>query len=69
MSESERIDALEATLAYQDKTIEDLSSTIADQWKAIDGLKRELANLKRQLGELEANPALAGPAEPPPPHY
>ncbi len=40
---SERVDALEARLAYQDDTIETLNETITVQWKQIDALTRQLA--------------------------
>ncbi|MFX5464898.1 SlyX family protein, partial [Acinetobacter baumannii] len=37
-----RIDALEMRIAYQDETIEDLNKTITAQWKEIDRLTREI---------------------------
>jgi SlyX protein len=64
---SERIDALEARLTYQDETIEQLNATITAQWKQIDALARQLAALSERLQEAEANgPA---PANERPPHY
>jgi SlyX protein len=64
-----RIDGLEATVAFQERTIEELNEAIGAQWKELDAMKRELANLGSQLRQLEANPALAPGSEPPPPHY
>jgi SlyX protein len=64
---SERIDALEMRLAYQDVTIETLNQTITAQWTEIDKLTRQLAELKERLREAENN--LPGPVNEPPPHY
>jgi SlyX protein len=64
---SERIDALESRLAYQDRTIEQLNETITAQWKQIDALTRQLSALTERLQEAEASsPA---PANERPPHY
>ena len=64
---SERVDALESRLAYQDQTIEQLNETITAQWKQIDALTRQLAALTERLQEAEANPP--APANERPPHY
>jgi SlyX protein len=64
---SERIDALEVRLAYQDVTIETLNQTITAQWTEIDKLTRQLAELKERLREAESN--VPGPANERPPHY
>lgn len=64
---SERIDTLEARLAYQDDTIETLNQTITAQWKQIDALTRQVAQFAERLQEAEAN--APGPANEPPPHY
>jgi SlyX protein len=64
---SERIDALEMRLAYQDVTIETLNQTITAQWTEIDKLTRQLSELKERLREAEGN--LSGPVNEPPPHY
>jgi len=64
---SERIDALEMRLTYQDVTIETLNQTITEQWRQIDALTRQLAELKERLQEAESN--APGPANEPPPHY
>ena len=52
---SERIDALEMRLTYQDVTIETLNQTITAQWAEIDKLTRQLAELKERLREAESN--------------
>ena len=64
---SERIDALEARLAYQDQTIEQLNATITAQWKQIDALTRQLSALTERLQEAEAT--APAPANERPPHY
>lgn len=69
MTDAERIDKLEATIAYQDQAIEDLSKTVASQWTEIVELKRLMGNLGQRLREIADNPALAEAPEPPPPHY
>jgi uncharacterized coiled-coil protein SlyX len=64
---SDRIDALEARIAYQDDTIETLNQTITEQWKQIDALKRQVTALSDRLQEAEAR--APGPANERPPHY
>ncbi|MBN8942518.1 MAG: SlyX family protein [Rhizobiales bacterium] len=64
-----RIDALEVRIAYQDETIEDLNRTITAQWKEIDRLTREIANLGDSIREAEQRAGASAPPEPPPPHY
>ncbi|QWG12275.1 SlyX family protein [Bradyrhizobium sediminis] len=64
---SDRIDALEIRLAFQDETIETLNNTITAQWQQIDALTRQLAALNERLREAEAN--APGATNEPPPHY
>ena len=64
---SERIDALEMRLTFQDETIETLNQTITAQWKQIDALTRQIAQLNERLQEAETNSP--GPANERPPHY
>jgi SlyX protein len=64
---TERVDALEARIAYQDDTIETLNETIAAQWKQIDALTRQLAALNDRVQEAEAQ--APGAANERPPHY
>ena len=64
---SERIDALEMRLTFQDETIETLNQTITEQWKQIDVLTRQLAELKDRLKDAESN--APGPVNERPPHY
>ena len=64
---SDRIDALETRLTFQDETIETLNKTITAQWQQIDALTRQLANLSERLQEAEAH--APGATDEPPPHY
>ena len=64
---SERIDALETRLTYQDETIETLNATITAQWKQIDALTRQVASLGERLQEAESNGGEV--SNEPPPHY
>jgi uncharacterized coiled-coil protein SlyX len=64
---TERIDALEVRLSYQDETIETLNQTITAQWKQIDALTRQLAELRDRLQDAER--AAPGPVNERPPHY
>lgn len=66
---SERIDALEMRVAYQDDTIEKLNEVVTAQWAQIDALKRQIAALSERLDEASA---AAGPRDllsEKPPHY
>jgi SlyX protein len=65
---SDRIDALEARIAYQDDTIETLNQTITEQWKQIDALTRQVAALSDRLQDAEARTP-GGPVNERPPHY
>ncbi|ABE41299.1 SlyX [Rhodopseudomonas palustris BisB5] len=64
---SDRIDALEMRLSYQDETIETLNQTVTAQWKQIDTLTRQIAALSERLQQAESS--VATPANERPPHY
>lgn len=64
-----RLDALEVRVAFQDDTIEILNTTVTAQWTEIDALKREIARLTDRLQEAENRAATRSEPEPPPPHY
>ena len=63
----ERIEAMEARIAYQDDTIETLNETITAQWKQIDMLTRQMSAFGERLSEAET--AVGTPANERPPHY
>src|SRR5204863_8851466 len=54
---SERIDALEMRLTFQDETIETLNQTITARCKQIAALTRQLTELKERLQDAESNAA------------
>ena len=64
---SDRIDALESKLMFQDEAIETLNKTITEQWLKIDALTRQLVNLNERLQEAETQ--APGAANEPPPNY
>jgi SlyX protein len=64
---SDRLEALEAKLTFQDDTIETLNKTITEQWLKIDALTRQLGLLNERLQEAEAQ--FPRPSNEPPPHY
>ena len=64
---SDRVDALETRLTFQDETIETLNQTITAQWLKIDALTRQVAALSERLEQAEAQAPDAG--NEPPPHY
>jgi SlyX protein len=64
---SDRVDALEMRLTFQDETIETLNQTITAQWQQIDALTRQFTALRERLQEAESH--ATGPANEPPPHY
>ncbi len=69
MTDAERLEKLEAIVAYQEQAIEDLNKTVTQQWAEIAQLKRLLGNIGDRVREIADNPALAEAPEPPPPHY
>jgi len=64
---SDRIDALEARLMFQDDTIETLNLTITAQWQTIHALTRQVSQISERLREAEAGGYR--PSNEPPPHY
>ena len=64
---SDRVDALESKLMFQDEIIETLNKTITEQWLKIDALTRQVLSLSERLQDAEAN--APGAANEPPPHY
>jgi len=69
MSEDkERITRLEETIAYQAKTIEELSDQLAEQWAVVEQVRTKLDRLTERFLSLEEQ-SLDAPAITRPPHY
>ena len=70
MSE-ERLTTLETHVAFQERTLQDLSDVICSQQKEIEDLKSKLENIEERL--KQADEAAEGEPSPPeveiPPHY
>jgi SlyX protein len=63
---SARLDALEASVAHQEKMLGELNEVVTMQWRKIDTLERLVAQLREELQNMA--PQRDAP-EPPPPHY
>ncbi|RAX41555.1 SlyX family protein [Rhizobium tropici] len=66
--EQSRIIKLEETVAYQAKTIEELSDQLAEQWKVVEQTRQKLDRLTERFLTLEEQ-SLDAPAITKPPHY
>ncbi|WP_112603002.1 SlyX family protein [Rhizobium sp. WW22] len=66
--EQSRITRLEETVAYQAKTIEELSDQLAEQWKVVEQTRQKLDRLTERFLTLEEQ-SLDAPAITKPPHY
>jgi SlyX protein len=66
--DSERITRLEETVAYQTKTIEELSDQLTEQWKIVEQTRAKLDRLTERFLSLEEQ-GLEAPAITRPPHY
>ncbi|MBB3571532.1 SlyX family protein [Rhizobium sp. BK491] len=66
--EQSRITRLEETVAYQAKTIEELSDQLAEQWKVVEQTRQKLDRLTERFLTLEEQ-SLDAPAVTKPPHY
>ncbi len=65
--QSERLEALEMRVAFQDQTIEELNAALTAQWKVVEALTQKLARMEEQV---RAGTHIADPAnDRPPPHY
>lgn len=51
---TDKIEAIETTLAHHERQIAELSEVIASQWKEIDRLKRHIMNTEAKIEALES---------------
>ena len=68
MDIEQRLIELETKIAYQDKTVEDLSDVIYKQQQQINGLEKSLVHFKNQLDSLQTGDSEIRGHEKPP-HY
>ena len=66
--EAARITKLEEMLAYQAKTIDELSDQLAEQWKVMEQTRAKLDRLTERFLSIEEQ-SLEAPAITKPPHY
>ncbi|QND48424.1 hypothetical protein HB780_22760 [Rhizobium lusitanum] len=66
--EQSRITTLEELVAYQAKTIEELSDQVAEQWKVVEQTRLKLDRLAERFLTLE-DQTMDAPAITKPPHY
>ncbi len=65
----QRIEELEAKLAFQDDALTQLDSALVAQQTRVDQLERRLEALQTKLVALESQPPGAPEGHEPPPHY
>ena len=68
-SMDERLDDLEARVAFQDDLIERLNEVVARQDRELLALGRRVAALERRLEDLDEAAPTAAPGHEVPPHY
>jgi len=64
-----RIIALETSLAYQERLIQDLNGVIASQQKQIDALRTDIDRILSHLKAADAVQIARPDEDTPPPHY
>ena len=64
-----RLNELEAHIAHQDSTIDDLNQVILEQWNEIKALNEKLARLDAKVQTIEQTAEANEAQDPPPPHY
>ena len=65
----DRIDNVEAKVAYLEDANETLSGEVAAQLRMIESLESRLTLALERIGELESGPADEPRGNEPPPHY
>ena len=65
----DRIDNVEAKVAYLEDANETLSGEVAAQLRMIESLESRLTLALERIGELESGPADEPRGDEPPPHY
>lgn len=63
----DRLEALEMTIADQQRVIDDLNETVTRQWAVLKEFEREIGKLSGQIEQLEQTAPM--PDAERPPHY
>jgi len=66
--DNDRLTKLEEIVAYQAKTIEELSDQLTEQWKTVEQTRAKLDRLTERFLSLEES-SLDAPQITKPPHY
>lgn len=66
--EENRVTRLEELVAYQAKTIDELSEQLTEQWKIVEQTRAKLDRLTERFVNLEEQ-SVDAPANTRPPHY
>ena len=69
MDQTAKLDDLEAHVAHQDGTVQDLSDVVFRQWDTIKSLGEKLERIETRLRDLENEISAGSPEEELPPHY
>lgn len=69
MAMETRLTELEIRYMQQERTVQELSDAVYRQERAIERLRRELEQLRDQVGEMNRGGTSDPGEEPPPPHY
>ena len=64
-----QIDDLQASLAFQDDVIQEMTRTLVDQQKQIYELREMVGHLHKQMKSVAPSPLANADEETPPPHY
>ncbi|MBS0571413.1 MAG: SlyX family protein [Proteobacteria bacterium] len=65
----QRLTELETRIAFLDQAVQSLDATVAAQDRILQDLQREIALFRGELGRVNAVLAQDAQDEPPPPHY
>jgi SlyX protein len=60
---------IQTTLAFHEKTIQELSDVITTQWAEIEKLKRQLGKASDRIADLESGSDAPDQSNVKPPHY
>lgn len=69
MDEQKRFADLEMTVAFQERTVEELNKIVTAQQQQVDQLERRVKYLAEKVRDMGTSDILSAAEEPPPPHY